>query len=120
MRKANPWRTPRNRSSTPFIAPQALVVLFLALHDWLPLPPLNDVRAVQAADSRGKLIMVTLISTIPYAVALWGSLTPYRPRLSGMARMVALDRLWRASIRRFRRMVAAVSARFRTRTRRTP
>ena len=58
-----------------FIALQAFVVLFLLLHDWLPLPPLNDVKAAQAADSRIKLVATTLVSTIPYAIALWGCIT---------------------------------------------
>jgi hypothetical protein len=52
---------------------QIFQVLFLALHDWLPLPPLNDVRAVQAADSRSKLIVVTAVSTLPYGFCLAAS-----------------------------------------------
>lgn len=42
-------------------------VLFLGLHDWVPLGTFNDVKAVQAADPRARLIRVTVISTLPYA-----------------------------------------------------
>ncbi len=49
---------------------QAFVVAFIALHDWIPLGRLNDVKAVQAADSRFRLVMVTLVSTLPFALAL--------------------------------------------------
>ena len=63
------------------IALQLFQVLFLALHDWVPLGRLNDVKAVRAADPAGKLIAVTLISTIPFAVGLAESVaysrTPY-------------------------------------------
>ena len=55
------------------VALQALVVAFLALHDWAPLGRLNDVRAVQAADSRGRLVVVTLASTLPFAFGLWAT-----------------------------------------------
>ena len=53
---------------------QVFVVLFLALHDWVPLTPLNDVAAVQAADPKSKLIVVTLLSTAPFAAGLAASL----------------------------------------------
>ncbi len=49
---------------------QIFQVAFLLCHDWLPLGRLNDTRAVQAADSRSRLITVTLISTLPYAFGL--------------------------------------------------
>ena len=52
---------------------QAFVVLYLALHDWVPLGALNDVKAVQAADSRGKLLLITAISASPFAVGLAAS-----------------------------------------------
>ena len=52
------------------IALQVFVVAFIALHDWIQLGDLNDVRAVQAADSRSRLIWVTVYSTAPFAFAL--------------------------------------------------
>jgi hypothetical protein len=59
---------------TALIVLQIFVVLFLALHDWIPLGSLNDVKAVQAADSRMRLVIVTILSTLPFAVALWGTI----------------------------------------------
>ena len=52
------------------IALQAVQVAILWLHDWLPVPPLNDVRRVQAEDSRGRLIGVTVIQSLPFTIGL--------------------------------------------------
>jgi hypothetical protein len=52
---------------------QVFHVLFLALHDWVPLGSLNDVTAVREENSRGKLIRDTLISTTPFAFGLAAS-----------------------------------------------
>jgi hypothetical protein len=49
---------------------QTYVVAFIGLHDWIQLGDLNDVRSVQAADSRPRLIWVTIYSTAPFAFAL--------------------------------------------------
>jgi hypothetical protein len=51
-----------------FIGCQLLVVLFIALHDWVPLGVLNNLAAIGAADTRGRLLWVTLISVLPFAV----------------------------------------------------
>jgi hypothetical protein len=56
------------------IALQSLVVVFIALHDWVPLGALNDVKAAQATDTRAKLARVTALSTLPFAVGLAGSI----------------------------------------------
>ena len=56
------------------IALQAYVVVFIALHDWIPLGRLNDIAAVQAEDPRGKLIAVTVLSAAPFAVGLAASI----------------------------------------------
>ncbi len=48
-------------------------VLFLALHDWVPLGNLNDVKAVRAANPAGKLLGGTLISTTPFTFGLAAS-----------------------------------------------
>lgn len=61
------------------IALQALQVAILWLHDWVPLPPLNDVAAVRGADSTARLAVVTLIQSLPYSLGLVFSLA----RLSG-------------------------------------
>jgi hypothetical protein len=52
---------------------QAFHVLFLALHDWIPLGRLNDVKGVRAANSGSKLLAATLISLAPFAVGLAAS-----------------------------------------------
>ncbi|HEY1614300.1 MAG TPA: hypothetical protein VGF97_11470 [Rhizomicrobium sp.] len=52
------------------IALQAIQVLFLWLHDWVPLGRLNDVAAQRRTDSIGKLIRTTLIQSIPYTIGL--------------------------------------------------
>ena len=56
-----------------FLGCQFFVVLFMALHDWIPLGRLNDLEGIRAADTRGKLIMVTTLSTLPFAIALVAS-----------------------------------------------
>jgi hypothetical protein len=59
---------------TALIVLQVFVVLFIALHDWVPLGSLNDVKAVQAADSTTRLVIVTVLSTLPFAIGLAGSI----------------------------------------------
>jgi hypothetical protein len=49
---------------------QAVQVVILWVHDWLPLGPLNDVRSVQAEDTRTRLVVVTLIQSVPYTLGL--------------------------------------------------
>ena len=45
------------------LALQAFHILFLALHDWIPLGSLNNIAAVRAANSRPRLLITTLVST---------------------------------------------------------
>ena len=52
---------------------QCFHVLFLGLHDWIPLGRLNDVKAVRAANPASKLILGALISTVPFAFGLGAS-----------------------------------------------
>ena len=56
------------------IALQAFQVLFLWIHDWVPLGRLNDVAAVRAADSTGRLIFVTVLQSLPFTIGLVFSL----------------------------------------------
>src|SRR5579862_7758900 len=49
---------------------QVFHVLFLSLHDWMPFGSLNDLRAVQAENSRSKLIADTLMGAVPFAFGL--------------------------------------------------
>jgi hypothetical protein len=59
---------------TLLVALQAIQVAILWLHDWAPVPPLNDVAAVRAADSTTRLIVVTLVQSVPYSIGLAFSL----------------------------------------------
>ncbi|HEY2548693.1 MAG TPA: hypothetical protein VGI46_21640 [Candidatus Acidoferrum sp.] len=52
---------------------QCFHVLFLALHDWIPLGSLNDLQAVRAANPPGKLFLGTLVSLAPFAFGLAAS-----------------------------------------------
>jgi hypothetical protein len=52
---------------------QIFHVLFLSLHDWIPLGRLNDPKAVRATVSGRKLLIATLISTAPFAFGLAAS-----------------------------------------------
>jgi hypothetical protein len=47
------------------LALQTFIVLFLALHDWIPLGTLNNLAGVRAADSNAKLFTTTLLSAAP-------------------------------------------------------
>jgi len=64
---------------------QSLHVVFLWLHDWVPVAPLNDVAAVRRADPLSRLVRVTLIQSIPWTIGLAFSLrhltTPFPPWL---------------------------------------
>lgn len=53
---------------------QVFHVLFLALHDWVPLGNLNDPRAVRHENPGETLLMMTVISTVPFIVPLWAML----------------------------------------------
>lgn len=52
---------------------QIFHVLFLLLHDWIPLGKLNDPKAVRAEVATGKLLAASLISTAPFAFGLVAS-----------------------------------------------
>jgi hypothetical protein len=55
------------------LALQLFHVLFLSLHDWVPLGNLNDVKAVRAVNPGRRLLITTLISVIPYAFGVVAS-----------------------------------------------
>ncbi len=57
-----------------FIACELFVVLFIALHDWLPLGKLNNLQGIRAVDSTAKLLAVTLLSALPFAIGLAASI----------------------------------------------
>jgi hypothetical protein len=59
------------------LALQTFIVLFLALHDWVPLGALNNPAAVRAANPGAKLFTTTLLSAAPYAFGLAASILHY-------------------------------------------
>jgi hypothetical protein len=56
------------------LALQAFQVLFLWVHDWIPLGRLNDVAAVKSQDTTMGLVRITLIQSLPFSVGLIFSL----------------------------------------------
>ena len=81
---------------------QAFQVAVLWLHDWLPLPPLNDVAAVQAADGRARLLRVTVVQSLPFTVGLLGSLAAlegHRPGWLGAWLWVSYGLLFAGELR---------------------
>jgi hypothetical protein len=60
------------------IALQCFVVAFVALHNWVPLGSLNDLKAVRAEFPTGNLIVTTLSNLAPAAIGLAGSIFYFR------------------------------------------
>jgi hypothetical protein len=56
-----------------FLACQTFVVIFIGVHDWAPLGKFNNLQGIRAADTTRKLAVVTILSTLPFAIALMGS-----------------------------------------------
>ena len=52
---------------------QCFVVLFVALHNWIPLGRLNDVKGARAAFPGSKLLITTLINFTPVSIGLAAS-----------------------------------------------
>lgn len=60
---------------TVLVALQTFHVLFLGLHDWIPLGRLNDVAAVRSEISSRNLLIATIIQTSFFAVGLFFSIS---------------------------------------------
>jgi hypothetical protein len=65
------------------IALQCFVVLFVGLHNWIPLGSLNDVKAVRSVFPTGKLLVTTLTNFTPAAIGLAGSVFYFRRGFPG-------------------------------------
>ncbi|MGA8441198.1 MAG: hypothetical protein WB714_23445 [Candidatus Sulfotelmatobacter sp.] len=52
------------------LALQCFVVLFVVLHNWIPLGTLNNVKGVRVEFPTGKLLVTTLINLTPVAIGL--------------------------------------------------
>jgi hypothetical protein len=61
-------------STNVLLALQTFIVLFLALHDWVPLGTLNNLPGVRAANPGSALFTTTLLSAAPYAFGLAASI----------------------------------------------
>jgi hypothetical protein len=55
------------------LALQCFVVLFVALHNWIPLGTLNDLKGVRAVFPGSKLLTTTLINFVPVAIGFAAS-----------------------------------------------
>lgn len=75
---------------TAFLLCQLYVVLFIALHDWLPLGSLNNLAGIRAVDTRMQLVRTTVLSALPFAVGLAGSVL-LDHAFSDMAHVRSLD-----------------------------
>lgn len=49
---------------------QAFQVLFLWIHDWIPIGRLNDIGAVRSQCTTGRLVLVTVVQSVPFTVGL--------------------------------------------------
>jgi hypothetical protein len=49
---------------------ECFVVLFVGLHNWIPLGKLNDVKGVRAEFPGRKLVVTTLVNFTPFAFGL--------------------------------------------------
>jgi hypothetical protein len=56
-----------------FVGCQLYVVLFIALHDWIPLGRLNNLAGIRAADTSVKRLVVTVLSALPFAIGFVAS-----------------------------------------------
>ncbi|MFZ1871121.1 MAG: hypothetical protein WAU49_21795 [Steroidobacteraceae bacterium] len=56
-----------------FLVCQLYVVLFIGLHDWLPLGRLNNLAGIRAVDSRPRLLLTTLLSVLPFFIGFAGT-----------------------------------------------
>ena len=55
------------------LALQGFQVIFLWIHDWIPLGRLNDVAAVRSQDTLPRLVAVTLVQSLPFTIGLFFS-----------------------------------------------
>jgi hypothetical protein len=58
---------------TILLALQMFQVVFLWIHDWIPLGRLNDIVAVPSQDTLKHLVIVTLVQSVPWTIGLYFS-----------------------------------------------
>jgi hypothetical protein len=52
---------------------QLIVVIFVALHDWVPLGKLSNLGGLRDVDTTSRLAVTTVLSTLPFAAVLIAS-----------------------------------------------
>lgn len=70
---AHIFTTDRTVETAPLLL-QAFQVIFLWIHDWVPMGRLNDVAAARSQDSLRRLIGITLWQSVPFTIGLIFSL----------------------------------------------
>ena len=73
----SPYAPLTNARETVLLCLQAVQVVFLAIHDWVPLGRLNDVSAVRRQDTASRMVTITLIQTVPFAIGLLYSVSNF-------------------------------------------
>jgi hypothetical protein len=64
---------------------QTFQVVFLWIHDWIPLGRLNDVAAVRNQDTLRRRVIVTLVQSVPFSIVLvWSAWYFGRPYPHGL------------------------------------
>lgn len=53
---------------------QAVQCAILWLHDWVQIGTLTDIAAIRRQDTRGQVIRITLIQSVPYTIGLAASI----------------------------------------------
>ena len=53
---------------------EALQVIFLLLHDWVPLGRFSDLAALRRLETPRKIVLATLVSSVPFVLGLVFSL----------------------------------------------
>lgn len=56
-----------------FLALQAIVVVFLLFHDWIPLGRLNNLAAIRSQDTLLRRVIATLLPSLPAGIGLFFS-----------------------------------------------
>ena len=60
-----------------FIALQTTLLFFMLFHDWIPVPPLNNVRVLKVVDGNAVRMMGSIINGLCVAIPLYITLKYY-------------------------------------------
>ena len=99
-----------------FLVSQFVVVLFIALHDWIPLGRLNNLEKIRAVDTTRKLFLCDRAEYAALRDRFCRKCVLLSKRISDVADVVALDQLWLWFVRHAGRVVGTLLAGRRPRT----